>query len=126
MYFYISLSFNCFSERPLGFCVFLASRMNGWAPGDSPATPGLLGLRSSQFPTNLNIKSKFISFLNFSMLPKLGSGLEDFIPPGTEGLQMIQVMNALPSRTHSWLRLGTNHMSGEIRFSARILGPSWN
>ena len=35
-------------------------------------------------------------------------------------------MNALSGRAHSWPRLGTHHMSGQIRFSARVLGPSWS
>lgn len=39
---------------------------------------------------------------------------------------MVQEINALPSTAHSWLRPGANHMSGQIRFSARVLGPSWN
>ena len=38
----------------------------------------------------------------------------------------VWVTDALPSTAHSWLSLGTNHMSGQIRFSARVLGPSWN
>ena len=38
----------------------------------------------------------------------------------------VWVSDALPSIAHSWLSFGTNHMSGQIRFSARLPGPSWS
>lgn len=123
---------NCFPERPLGLCQFLGVwNENGCRAIHQPLW-ACQGLGSSQFP--MNISSKSIRFLNCSSLPYLELRLV------CEGLSltlfllaqkvfecsrlMVRVLNALPSRARSQLRFGTNHMSGQIRFSATVLGQA--
>lgn len=125
-----------FSERPFGLCCFL-SFLSEWGPLSSQATLDLHGTGIRSVPDCSEYLKKSHKALKLIFAPRTGAWISTWgVYPLVlfllaqkvlkHSCPMARVINALPSTAHSWLRPGANHMSGQIRFSARVLGPSWN